>query len=148
VVVAVSERHTVEIRSASEVREGDEILNLQYKPVRIAKVEQYAGRVILYDREGPPRHVLRQYGSFTRADALAVVVGSAEEPTAAPEPIGAQEPTDAEVERAARALGREAKATDEQGDWNPWDSLYDSEKDELRREVRAVLKAARDGPDV
>ena len=36
---------------------------------------------------------------------------------------------------------------DEQGDWNPWDTLYDSEKEELRREARAVLRAARGGTD-
>jgi hypothetical protein len=131
--VAVSERHTVEIRAASEVQEGDEILSRQYKRVRIAKTEHYPGSVTLYDREGPPRHVLRQIGQFARAELVAVVVSSA------------QEPTDAEVELGARALCQEAKATDEQGDWNPWDRLYDSEKEELRREVRAVLKAARDG---
>jgi hypothetical protein len=132
VVVAVSERHTVEIRTASEVREGDAILTREYKPVRIAKTEHYPGNVILYDREGPPRNVLRQIGSFARAEPLAVLVR------------GQEGPTDTEVELGARALCREAKATDEQGDWNPWDRLYDSEKEELRREVRAVLKAARD----
>jgi hypothetical protein len=127
------ERHTVEIRTAAEVRDGDEILTPEYKAVRIAKAEQYPGSVILYDREGPPRHA---YGSFGRAERFAVLVRSS------------QEPTDAEVERAARALCQEAKATDEHGDWNPWDRLYDSEKEELRREVRAVLKAARGSTDV
>ena len=131
--MAVGERHTVEIRTASEVREGDEILGRQYKPVRIGKTEHYPGMVILYRREGPPRHVLQQIGQFAHADPLAVVVGSAEGPTAA------------EVEGGARVLSEEAKATGDQGDWNPWDRLDDSEKEELRREVRAVLKGAMDG---
>ena len=131
--MAVGERHTVEIRTASEVREGDEILSGQDKPVRIEKAEQYRGRVVLYRREGPPRHVLAQIGQFAQVEPLVVLVRSSEEPTAA------------EVEGGALALSQEAKATGDQGDWNPWEMLDDSEKEELRREARAVLKGARDG---
>ena len=132
--MAVGARHTVEIRIASEVREGDEILGRHYKPVRIGKTEHYPGTVVLYRREGPPRHVLQQIGQFAHGEPLVVLVGSAEGPTAA------------EVEGGARVLSQEAKATGDQGDWNPWDRLDDSEKEELRREVRAVLKGAREAP--
>jgi len=128
----VSARHTVEIHTATELREGDEILSRQFEPVRIAKVEHYPGSVFLYDREGPSKHTLGQFG---HTELFAVLVRSAEEPT------------DAEVERGARALWQEAEATDEHGDWNPWDKLYDSEKEQLRREARAVLQAARDDTD-
>jgi hypothetical protein len=131
--VAVGERHTVEIRTASEVREGDEILGRRFKPVRIGKAEQYPGMVILYRREGPPRHVLQQIGQFAHSDPVAVVVGSS------------AGPTEAEVEHGARVLSQEAQATGDQGDWNPWDTLDHAEKEELRREARAVLEAAVDG---
>ena len=107
---------------------------------RSSNVEDYRGRVVLYRREGPPRHVLAQIGQFAQVEPLVVLAGSPEEPTAAPE-----EPTAAEVERAAVVLSQEAKATGDQGDWNPWNMLDDSEKEELRREARAVLKGARDG---
>jgi hypothetical protein len=130
------ERHTVEIRTAKEVREGDEILTPQYKAVRIAKADHFPGRVSLYYREGPPRQALMPIGEFAHAEFFAVIVRSQE-----------GEPTDAEIERGAQALCQEAKATDEQGDWNPWERLYDSEKRELRREVLAVLKAARAATD-
>jgi hypothetical protein len=128
----VSERHTIETRAAADVREGEEILTRKYEAVQVAKAEHYPHSVILYRREGPPRHVLQQIGEFAPAELLAVVVGSS------------GEPSDVEVELGARALCREAKATGDQGDWNPWDRLDYAEKEELRREVRAVLKAATD----